>query len=488
MKSLLKRYLKMAMVMLPLVGMGGCSWLDVTPDAEVNMDRMFSKPEGFQNALLGIYTSMTHQSEKEARMYGQDMTYGFMDVLAQYYTVADNKAHNYYYVSRMEYNNAQALDRVKAMWLNSYNSIANCNVLLDEISRKEAVFFEGDEYRLIKGEAYALRAYLHFDLFRMFAPVWEKAKSGLTIPYVDSFSKQIHQQRRGEEVIRMALADLDSAANLLEGIDPVMQNSYKIMPYHFDDPQISGNLFMSYRGFRMNYYAVKALMARIHFYTRNNTAAFQYAEEVIAAKEAGFFRFTTQADFEKNEKDRDVQMYNELIFALDDATVTKRWFGISKSDNMAFKVAKAAAIYKTGDFRLNLLKADKSASLKYEDLEGAKNRKIPMLRLSEMYLIAAEAGYGVNKPVAISRIEELKDNRGCSLDMDSYGFEALQQEVLAEARREFLGEGQLFYWYKRLQCPEILRGDQKVQMKPDSYILPLPATEVEFGDRFQPKA
>ena len=488
MKSLLKRYLKMAMVLLPLAGMGGCNWLDVTPDAEVSIDRMFSKPEGFQNALLGVYTSMTHQSEKEARMYGQDMTYGFMDVLAQYYTVVDNKAHEYYYVSRMEYNNAQALDRVKAMWLGCYNSIANCNVLLDELSRKDAGFFEGHEYRLIKGEAYALRAYLHFDLFRMFALAWEKAKSSLTIPYVNDFSKQIHQQCTGEEVIRMALADLDSAANLLNGIDPVLESGYQLMRNHFDDPQIPDHVFLSYRGFRLNYYAVKALMARIHFYTGNQTAAFQYAEEVIAAKEAGFFQFTTQADFEKSEKDRDLQMYNELIFALDDATVTKRWFGVSKSDNTAFKVAKAAAIYSSGDFRLNLLKVDKSASLKYEDLEGAKNKKIPLLRLSEMYLIAAEAGYGINKSVAISRIEELKDNRGCSLNMDDYSFEALQQEVLAEARREFLGEGQLFYWYKRLQCPEILRGDQKVQMKPDHYILPLPATEVEFGDRFQPKA
>ena len=50
------------------------SWLDVTPQAQVNAEKLFSKPKGFENALYGIYTSMT-----DASSYGTHMTFGLMD-------------------------------------------------------------------------------------------------------------------------------------------------------------------------------------------------------------------------------------------------------------------------------------------------------------------------------------------------------------------------------------------------------------------------
>ena len=49
------------------------SWLDVTPQAQVNAEKLFSKPKGFENALYGIYTSMT-----DASSYGTHMTFGLM--------------------------------------------------------------------------------------------------------------------------------------------------------------------------------------------------------------------------------------------------------------------------------------------------------------------------------------------------------------------------------------------------------------------------
>ena len=67
------------------------SWLDVTPQAQVNAEKLFSKPKGFENALYGIYTSMT-----DASSYGTHMTFGLMDVLAQYYDVYQDKYHLLY--------------------------------------------------------------------------------------------------------------------------------------------------------------------------------------------------------------------------------------------------------------------------------------------------------------------------------------------------------------------------------------------------------
>ena len=76
------------------------NWLDVTPQAQVNADKLFSTPEGYESAVYGIYTAMT-----DASIYGTHMTFGFMDVLAQYYYASWDKSHNLYECSQYHYNN-----------------------------------------------------------------------------------------------------------------------------------------------------------------------------------------------------------------------------------------------------------------------------------------------------------------------------------------------------------------------------------------------
>ena len=46
------------------------NWLDVTPQAQVNADKLFSTPEGYESAVYGIYTAMT-----DASIYGTHMTF-----------------------------------------------------------------------------------------------------------------------------------------------------------------------------------------------------------------------------------------------------------------------------------------------------------------------------------------------------------------------------------------------------------------------------
>ena len=98
-------------------------------------------------------------------------------------------------------------------------------------------------------------------------------------------------------------------------------------------------------------------------------------------------------------------------------------------------------------------------------MDSENGGKVPMIRLSEMYLIAAESGFNAHKDVAIGLLEELRKN-----------------EITKEYQREFIGEGQLFYWYKRLGLP-VDQGSTTITLEPSQFCLPLPATEVEFGGR-----
>ncbi len=51
-----------------------------------------------------------------------------------------------------------------------YKIVADVNSILQKIDQQKALF-TGDNYRLIKGEALALRAFAHFDVLRMFGPM-----------------------------------------------------------------------------------------------------------------------------------------------------------------------------------------------------------------------------------------------------------------------------------------------------------------------------
>lgn len=139
-------------------------WLDVIPQAQVSGDKIFSTTDGYESVLYGIYISMT-----EANTYGCNLTFGLMDVLAQYYTTYTNKSHLLYEASLYNYENGNVRDVIDNIWLGNYNTIANCNILLEKLAERQPEEFVDNHYALIKGEALALRAYLHFDLLRGFA-------------------------------------------------------------------------------------------------------------------------------------------------------------------------------------------------------------------------------------------------------------------------------------------------------------------------------
>lgn len=71
---------------------------------------------------------------------------------------------------------------------------------------------------MIRGEAYALRAFLHFDLVRLFGPSYKTGASTKAIPYEETFNNQITELSTVAEVITKALGDLTIAERSLSMI------------------------------------------------------------------------------------------------------------------------------------------------------------------------------------------------------------------------------------------------------------------------------
>ena len=103
----------------------------------------------------------------------------------------------------------------------------------------------------------------------------------------------------------------------------------------------------------------------------------------------------------------------------------------------------------------------------------------PLIRKSEMYLIAAECTDDITE--AATLINTVRNVRGAvSLDVTP---DNKQELITREFAREVVGEGQLFFYYKRLGMTSIISGTSasgSASMSVDSYVIPLPSDEEDL--------
>lgn len=103
-----------------------------------------------------------------------------------------------------------------------------------------------------------------------------------------------------------------------------------------------------------------------------------------------------------------------------------------------------------------------------------------MIRMSEVYYIAAEAIFDTNPKEAQSYLELVKKGRGVSKKFDNVTNKSDFINLLVnDARREFLGEGQIFYMFKRLNraMPGMSYYDSDVLPTEENMVLPKPDSE-----------
>ncbi|MFR5660759.1 MAG: RagB/SusD family nutrient uptake outer membrane protein, partial [Butyricimonas faecihominis] len=218
---MMKKSISYIMLFFCLSFMSCNKWLDVPSKEEVIDYEMFKTEQGFMDAMAGVYFLMGDNG-----LYGDMLTMTFLDVLAHRYYV------NVYDVDKLGVNLGQAnyyqQDRVtpvvNSIWQKGYNVIANVNSILEQIEDYKSVFSD-DNYRLIKGEALGVRAFMHFDLLRMFGNSYRTGADSLAIPYVTTLSGRVWPLfDTGNGVINLALRDLQVADSLLS-IDDIHASS-----------------------------------------------------------------------------------------------------------------------------------------------------------------------------------------------------------------------------------------------------------------------
>jgi hypothetical protein len=486
-------------------------WLEVQPGTKIKSADLLQTEQGYKDALIGVYTLMTPEG-----LYGRELSFGFFDALARNYDTRSTPYADLINAGSNTTINTYALSTVKPridqFWSGLYNIEANINNILDHIDADKNVF-TGDNYSIIKGEALALRAFIHFDLFKMYGGNDPLSLSLPAIPYVKTLSINVVKSSRGDSVLSYIATDLRDAATYLQK-DPIVKGQKK-----------STDMFLTNRNLRLNYYAVKGMMARVYLWQNRYADALAAAQEVMGVGNQLFPWISPTNLTNADNKNNDYTFSTEHLFALNVfnlQSIANNWFMSASISNQLCRTGHNGTTYNyeglfenyntitTGatDYRLIILSdpsiVPANGQINYYTLKKYYQpagynpdyaARIPLLRRSEMNYIAAESilGLGVtaNYPTAVGYLNEVRQHRGITTDLVSnLSASSLRLEITKEYWKEFQGEGQFFFYCKRnnISFPGAASGSSASWANNSfppfpSYMwaLPKPASELQYN-------
>lgn len=483
----MNRYLSIYLALALLLG--SCSdWFDIQPQGNIDEERLFSDETAFLNALAGVYTQL-----RKNTLYGEQLSVSSLEFMAQNFIPDDETGKS---LTDYDYSAAENQNMIREIWRDMYNAIASCNKALEHILKTDIVFNFTGQREIITGELYALRGALHFELLRMFHPHPSVNPSFKGMPYMTAFGTTTGPALSTDELLENIIRDMKQAANLLYQNDPLFY------AYNTNSDEEPGKISRRLRTFHMNYYAVTAELARIYLYKGDYRQAYDYADSTFnhirqmnPSHQVFYYfgpgKYNSDKSFSREHifgiasgpagltqvaenlfETRQIETRKSFtaIYPSVKDTRYRDWFKLKENTTNRFILAEKFS-------RESLLSGYTSTTDETKELPV----RIPFIKLGEVALIAAEALNELGQTdEAADWVIELQDNRDISFvkDLKNNGEltkTRLAEEIRAEYHREFYGEGQLFFFHKRMNDARLTRYDgTRIDMPATNYTFPIP--------------
>jgi hypothetical protein len=423
-----------------------CDVLNLESPDTILEDEAFDTADGFRNARIGMYSNLA-----VADYYG-----GTFPLMMD--GTSDNGATGGYAIVAYDEIGAKSITAtnvlVEKLWVSMYKTITVSNHIISKIDALDDKDLSDEERNNIKGEAFFIRAFCHFDALRTWGEHWDLT-SAFGVPIITNVQAFDAKAARASvrESYNAIKADLEEAERLI-------QDTLKSKNYITVD-------------------AVKALSARVACYEGNKTEALKYAKTFLNNTNYSLFapadyakvfntRKSPESIFELGFSTLNRSQYNQLTYVRPDALRPEVLFFVSEDLGKFFD-------QRSGDVRAKLTNfIDNDVSIqpdgRTEKYRGEQTRDNPayILRLAEMYLIVAEMA---DKTEALAALNALRESRGLS-SLVNLSDDELKQAVEDERRAEFNMEGHRFFDLARLGKIETVLGQDA---KP---VLPIPLREI----------
>ena len=459
------------------LGVLSCSedFLEQQPKLSQTNELSLSTFDGIEKAITGAYTPLY-----ETVWYGRDFV-----------VIADLKGGNAKSSPmnsgrfRTEYLWSNTPTSTAGLWTEAYDLIARVNNVINALDGFEEIDVTQAQIDNLVGEAKFLRALAYHDLVRMYAQPYSQAPNSLGVPVVLETENGQPARNTVAEVYQQIVADLTDAETKLSADNNHGGN----------DPKAWATKD-----------AVKALFARVYLYMEDWQKAADYASEIINNEDYSLYTADQYSVYSSGENedgvwgsltsgDEDIFM----VYGSEGNSSHGNWDVISYIMNPGGYGDVGASgdvldLYEEGDVRGELFTNSTNFpndfwTLKYPGKDGnLREDNINVLRLSEMYLIRAEAilnGASISGVSAVDDMNAIRENRGAS-ELSTVTLNT----VYDERRRELCFEGhQLFDLARTGRGLE--RNDydgslnQNIPFPDHRWAMPIPQTEMDANENME---
>src|SRR5690606_11751403 len=427
-----------------------------SPKNQLTANLVFEDSETVDAAYAHIYSLLRERSFTTGTVSGISFVLGhYSDELELYSNVLNEI---------QEFNNGRinpSNSIVEALWNESYSLVYVINNIIEGVERS-AGLSKLDKERFL-GEGYFLRAYVHFHLINLFG----------VVPYIDStdFQENSRVSKIGsEEHFPILVHNLELARELLSLSSDVENN------------------------FRPNQWTATAFLARVYLYYGEWTKALEEANKVL---ENSTYQLSDDlsAIFRKDSP--------ETIWQLDSGISGSNThegktfiFNSGPPPNSSLRIDFIEK-FEPGDNRMLSWVGSVTDGVqtwyypnkyKLNSITPSTEECSVLIRLAELYLIAAEANAQLgNSNSALESLNQIRKRTSLPPLPDTDG-EELLDAIFHERKIEFFTElGHSFFDLKRSGLAVCVLSPIKSEWKATSINLPIPESELILNPNLQPQ-
>jgi hypothetical protein len=416
-------------------GLISCSedFLDPELQQTKKFDEALETATDLHNAVKAVYANMN-----TAEYYGRDYIV-FGEVRS------DNTANDFgtgRYINVSNFQMIQSDGYATTTWDNIYECIQQANIVIQADVSGDAA--EIDYY---KGQAYALRGLLYFDLMRLYSTMFVTGYD-LGIPLVTEYDETGSSEPPARATIAQTRTQIeDDFTEALSLMDPAFDGTKQEM-------SVDG---------------AKALFSRYYLYTGQYTQAMNWAYDVLTNPNYSY-QYTDPSLYQVMwTNDEANESIFEMAFTntdrLNTTSVGYMWDPRGYGD-FTF-TTDLTSIYGANDVRYPTISG--GIPVRYQDLNG--NYNIRVIDYPEVVLNYVEAAFHEGDPNgdALTWLNELANNRNLNDVPNTYASLTLDN-ILLERRKETAGAGHRYF--------DLIRNGMDIPAVSDSHL----SSDIPYGD------
>ena len=355
------------------------------------------------------------------------------------------------YLELRDYNQTAANSDALGVWNSAYIAIKNANIIIHADLASSPIVDQ------LKGEAYAVRALMHFELVRNFAKPYTVDANALGVPVVTSFEQDARPARNTvREVYAQIISDLNQAFTLMnfsqgETVEITSTGGTRLMTSEYFTP-----------------YAAKGLLAKVYLHMGEWANARDAALEVV--NNSGFVLVSAgnYVDYWSDPGTQTDQV--ETLFEVSsDAAANLSSNSLSNFYSLEgygdiWVTNELYEKYRPGDVRLDVIEVSVDDIMpgqtvylvqKYPNTTNPADKDdTKVLRFADILLILAEAHARLGQEDdARMRLNQVAQNREPGFaGYNSSGAELIN-DIIEERRKELAFEGDRYWDLMRLNLP-----------------------------------